>query len=189
MARLFTPPAGHVGKFVVLAVVALVYLAAASQAGKFEKAQKNETSSFLPGSAESVKTLKAVERYPGGELAPAVVVFERRSGLRPGDRRRIDGTVARLNTNRKPLVLPAQKPVYARDGKAAIVVQPVKPGEGQSDLFQAAAQSIRDRAGGPSGGLDVKMTAPPASASTRSRSSTTSTAACCSSRRGSCSSC
>src|SRR3954470_21630847 len=158
MARLFTLPAGHVGKFVVLAVVALVYLAAASQAGKFEKAQKNETSSFLPGSAESVKTLKAVERYPGGELAPAVVVFERRSGLSPGDRRRIDGTVARLDTNRKPLVLPAQKPVYARDGKAAIVVQPVKPGEGQSDLFQAAAQSIRDRAGGPENGLDVKVT-------------------------------
>src|SRR3954469_7304702 len=104
MARLFRLPAGHVGKFVVLAVVALVYLAAASQAGKFEKAQKNETSSFLPGSAESVKTLKAVERYPGGELAPAVIVFERRSGLTEGARQRIDATTGKLNANREPLV-------------------------------------------------------------------------------------
>src|SRR3954470_7753036 len=158
MARLFTLPAGHVGKFVVLAVVALVYLAAASQAGKFEKAQKNETSSFLPGSAESVKALDAVKRYPGGELAPAVIVFERPSGLTPADRRRIEETVGKLNTDRKPLVLEAQKPTYAPDGKAAIIVQPVKPGEGQSDLFQAAAQSIRDRAGAPAGGLDVKVT-------------------------------
>src|SRR3954453_17706545 len=158
MARLFTLPAGHIGKFVVLAVVALVYLGFATQAGKFEKAQKNETSSFLPGSAESVKALDAVKRYPGGELAPAVIVFERRSGLTAADRRRIDATVVKLNTNREPLVLQAQKPTYAPDGKAAIIVQPVKPGEGQSDLFKAAAQSIRDRAGGPENGLDVKVT-------------------------------
>src|SRR3954451_22728920 len=158
MARLFTLPAGHVGKFVVLAVVALVYLGAATQAGKFEKAQKNETSSFLPGSAESVKALDAVKRYPGGELAPAVIVFERRSGLTQADRQRIDATTGKLNANREPLVLQAQKPAYAPDGRAAIIVQPVKPGEGQSDLFQAAAQSIRDRAGGPVDGLDVKVT-------------------------------
>src|SRR3954468_22381375 len=113
MARLFTLPAGHVGKFVVLAVVALVYLGAATQAGKFEKAQKNETSSFLPGSAESVKALDAVKRYPGGELAPAVIVFERRSRLTPADRRRIDATLGKLTADRKPLVLPAQKPTYA----------------------------------------------------------------------------
>src|SRR3954447_25916234 len=130
MARLFTLPAGHIGKFVVLAVVALVYLGFATQAGKFEKAQKNETSSFLPGSAESVKALDAVKRYPGGELAPAVIVFERRSGLTGADRRRIAATVGRLNENRPPLVLPAQRPVFAPNGKAAIITQPVKPGGG-----------------------------------------------------------
>src|SRR4051795_6988103 len=106
MSRLFTLPAGRRSKYVVLAVVALVYLAAASQAGKFEKAQKNETSSFLPGKAESVKALDAIERYPGGELAPAVIVFERRGGLTPADRARIDGTVAKLNADRPRLVLP-----------------------------------------------------------------------------------
>ena len=41
---------------------------------------------------------------------------------------------------------------------AAIVVQPVEPGSGQGDAFQTAVQSIRDRAGGSGGGLQVKVT-------------------------------
>jgi RND superfamily putative drug exporter len=52
----------------------LVFAGLASQGGKFEHAQKNETSSLLPGSAESVKALKQIERFPGGEEAPAVIV-------------------------------------------------------------------------------------------------------------------
>jgi RND superfamily putative drug exporter len=154
----FTLPASRKGKFWVLAIVALLYIGAATQAGKFEQAQKNETSSFLPGSAESVKALDAIEQFPGGELAPAVIVFERPSGLTAADRERIDGTVAKLNANRLPLVLEAQQPVYAENGKAAIIVQPVEPGEGQADKFEAAAQSVRDKAGGPADGLEVKVT-------------------------------
>jgi RND superfamily putative drug exporter len=59
---------------VVFFVTLLVFAGLASQGGKFEQAQKNETSSFLPGSAESVKALKQIERFPGGEEAPAVIV-------------------------------------------------------------------------------------------------------------------
>jgi RND superfamily putative drug exporter len=158
MTRLFTLPAGHVGKFAVLILVALLYIGFATQAGKFEKAQKNETSSFLPGSAESVKALQAIERFPGGELAPAVVVFERREGLTAADKQRIEETFRKLNTDRPELVLEAQKPQFSENGKAAIIVQPVKPGDGQADLFEAAAQSIRDKAGDPAGGLEVKLT-------------------------------
>src|SRR4051812_45527740 len=158
MARLLTLPAGRRAKFVVAAVFLLVCGAAASQASKFESAQKNETSSFLPGKAESVKALDAVKRYPGGELAPAVIVFERPGGLTPADRARIDQTVAKLNANRPPLVLPAAKPVFAPNGAAAIITQPVQPGEGQSELFQDAAQHIRDTAGQSIGGLTVKTT-------------------------------
>ncbi len=78
-------------------------------------AQKNETSSFLPGSAESVKALDAVKKYPGGELAPAVIVFERPGGLPPPTS---SGSTARrpeAQPDRPPLVLEAQKPVYSRE--------------------------------------------------------------------------
>jgi RND superfamily putative drug exporter len=48
--------------------------------------------------------------------------------------------------------------VLSPNGRAAIVVQPVEPGNGQGDTFQDAVQSIRDRAGGSGGGLQVKVT-------------------------------
>jgi RND superfamily putative drug exporter len=158
MARLLTLPAGHAGKWIVFAVTFLVFAGAASQSSKFEKAQKNETSSFLPGSAESVKALKDIERFPGGEIAAAVIVYERPSGLTGADKRRISETVAKLDRDRKPLVGEAAAPQFSGNGKAAIVVQPVKPGDGQTDLFKAAVQSIRDKAGDPAGGLQVKLT-------------------------------
>jgi uncharacterized membrane protein YdfJ with MMPL/SSD domain len=158
VARLFTLPAGRRAKFVVAALFILICGAAASQSSKFESAQKNETSSWLPGNAESLKALAAVKRYPGGELAPAVIVYERRAGLTAADKARIAGTVRRLNTDRPALVLPAQRPIFAHGGRAAIVVQPVKPGTGQGNAFRDAAQWIRDRAGDPQGGLDVKLT-------------------------------
>ena len=158
MARLLSLPAGRTAKWIVLIVVVLLYGALASQAGKFEGAQKNESSSWLPVDAESVKALEAVQRIPGGELAPAVIVFERRGGLTDADKARIDETVTKLNADRRELVLEAQKPVYSPNGAAAIIVQPVQPGEGQADTFENAVQSIRDRIGEPDAGLEVKLT-------------------------------
>jgi RND superfamily putative drug exporter len=155
---LFTLPAGRIAKWIVFAVTFVVFAAFASQGGKFENAQKTETSSFLPGSAESVKALNAIDRFPGGEEAPAVIVYERASGLTDADKQRISATVGKLNADRKPLVGQAQPPVFSPNGRAAIVVQPVEPGEGQADRFKDAVQSIRDRAGGSSDGLSVKVT-------------------------------
>jgi RND superfamily putative drug exporter len=116
MSRLLTLPAGHTAKWFVLLVVVLIYGGLASQAGKLEGAQKNESSSWLPSDAESVKALDAVKRFPGGELAPAVIVYERRGGLTAADKARIEGTVTKLNADRKPLVLEAQPPVYSPNG-------------------------------------------------------------------------
>ena len=50
----------------------VVLFVAGSFAGKFEEAQKNEQSSFLPGNAESVKALEQTKRFPPGErVAPS----------------------------------------------------------------------------------------------------------------------
>src|SRR4051794_33986935 len=156
--NLFAVPAGRMAKWVVFFVTLVVFAGFASQGGKFEQAQKNETSSFLPGSAESVKALKDIERFPGGEIAPAVIVYERPTGLTAADKQRIADTVVKLNRDRKPLVGEALPPQFSETGKAAIVVQPVEPGDGQAELFKNSVQSIRDRAGDPAGGLEVKLT-------------------------------
>src|SRR6201999_2084829 len=108
---LFTVPAGRTTKWIVFGAMIFIFLVCASQGGKFEGAQKNETSSFLPGSAESVKALDAIKRFPGGEIAPAVIVYERPGGLTAADKARIAATVAKLNANRLPLVGTARPPV------------------------------------------------------------------------------
>ena len=124
-----------------------------------ENTQKNETSSFLPGGAESVKALDAVKQYPGGEIAPAVIVYQRDGGLTPRDRATLAADRAKLNANRPGLVLPAGRPIVAPRGDAAIIVQPVRaPDNGNSDEFKNAVQHIRDTVSGERGGLTVKVT-------------------------------
>ena len=88
MSRLLTFPAQRTGKFIVL-IAALVVVAALSPlSGKFEDAQENETVEWLPQNAESVKALKAIERFPDGEVSPAVTVISRAGGLTAEDRAR-----------------------------------------------------------------------------------------------------
>ncbi len=137
--NLFSVPAGRTAKWFVFLVTLVVFAGFASQAGKFERRQKNETSSFLPGSAESVKALKQIERFSGGEQAPAVIVYERRSGLTVADKRRIRDTVAKLNADRLRLVrrgaapgVLAQRPGGDRSSSRS------SPATGQGDTFQRA---------------------------------------------------
>ena len=79
MSRLFTIPSGadgQVGGFVIL----IVLFRLRSSVGQV-RAGAEERDILVPaGSAESVKALKQIERFPGGEEAPAVIVYERRAG-------------------------------------------------------------------------------------------------------------
>src|SRR3954471_22635543 len=127
MSRLLEIPSGHRSKFVVFGVVLVVFRGVtAAFSGKFEGAQKNETASFLPGDTESVKALKAVEQYPGGEVAPAVIIYQRDGGLNGPDKVAIGRDVTKLNTDRSRLVEPAGRPIFSPNGEAAIVVQNVR---------------------------------------------------------------
>src|SRR4051812_50187658 len=108
MSRLFTLPAGRRSKWVVFLVVFIVYGGVAgAYSSKFENAQKNETSSFLPGDAESVKALDAVKQYPGGEIAPAVIVYERNGGWDPRERNKPPPRPAETQTKPPPPRPPA----------------------------------------------------------------------------------
>src|SRR6185312_4003279 len=100
--------AGRRAKWIVFAIWFACIFAAAGPAnlpGKFEDAESNEATSYLPGSAESTAALKATKSLQGGELAPAVVVFRRESGLTAADRRTIVEDVARMTRKRFPGVL------------------------------------------------------------------------------------
>jgi RND superfamily putative drug exporter len=81
---LFTFPAGRRAKWIVFAIWFLAIFIASGPAdlpGKFEDAESNEATSYLPGSAESTDALDATESLQKGELAPAVIVYRNGSGL------------------------------------------------------------------------------------------------------------
>jgi RND superfamily putative drug exporter len=105
----FTFAAGRRAKWIVFAIWFIAIFVAAGPAnlpGKFEDAESNEATSYLPGSAESTKSLKATESLQNGEIAPAVIIFRRESGLTAADHRTIVEDVERMTAKRFPGVVP-----------------------------------------------------------------------------------
>ncbi len=105
---LFTFAAGRRSKWIVFAIWFLVIFIAAGPAnlpGKFEDAESNEATSYLPGSAESTKALDATESLQNGEIAPAVIIYRRASGLTAADRRTIEEDVGKMTQKRYPGVI------------------------------------------------------------------------------------
>ncbi len=105
----FTFASGRRAKWIVFAVWFLAIFIAAGPANlpkKFEDAESNEATSYLPGSAESTAALNATESLQKGEIAPAVIIFRRESGLTAADRKTIVEDVDRMAGKRFPGVAP-----------------------------------------------------------------------------------
>ena len=106
-SSLFAAVAGPRAKWIVFGVWFVVIFAAftAGIPEKYTDAQQNESTSFLPGDAESTKALLATEDLQGGELAPAVILYRRESGLTAADKQKIVDDVGRLTSQRFPGVV------------------------------------------------------------------------------------
>jgi putative drug exporter of the RND superfamily len=143
---IFAIAAGPRAKWVVFIVWLVVIFIAAGPAQlptKFADAENNESTSFLPGDAESTHALTATEELQGGELAPAVIVYTRESGLTPADFAKIREDVQRLTSKRFPAVVPdgstaaaGGKAGSAQEGPAAEGGE-APPGGGQAGELPA----------------------------------------------------
>ncbi|HEX3362780.1 MAG TPA: MMPL family transporter [Solirubrobacterales bacterium] len=105
----FALAAGRRSKWVVFFLWFLAIFIAAGLAnlpGKFEDAESNEATSYLPESAESTKALAATEELQDGEIAPAVIVFRRQAGLTPADFKAIEADVGKMSAKRFEGVVP-----------------------------------------------------------------------------------
>ena len=117
----FTFPAGRRSKWIVFAIWFVAIFIAAGPAnlpGKFEDAESNEATSYLPGDAESTAALDATEALQKGELAPAVIVYRRDTGLTAADRKTIEEDVARMTEKPFTGVIPDGTTAAAGGGKA-----------------------------------------------------------------------
>ena len=134
--------AGRHTKFVAIGAWLLIALALAPLAGKFEGAQRNEPSSFLPAGAESVEVLHAAEGFASGDVTVATVVFRDPDGLDRGDRVAIeqgllDVAAANIQGARSPT-----PPRYSSDWTAAVAVVPIQA-EGEVDILVDAVAELR----------------------------------------------
>ncbi|MBW3653150.1 MAG: MMPL family transporter [Actinobacteria bacterium] len=161
MSSLLTIASGRSAKWVVagvwLAAIAVTF--AFNLPGRFAEAENNESTSFLPGDAESTKALELTERFQGGELAPLVIVYRREGGLTTADRRRIAADRTALNKLDLPATSQFSAPQLSPDGTAAIVQANIT-GDGEADTILGPVDAVRDRVSDPGGGLQAKVTGP-----------------------------
>jgi len=146
--RLLTIPAGRRAKWLVFGIwlVAIMAIGAAGLPEKFDEAQENESTSFLPGDAESTKALEASERIQGDELAPIVIVYQRDGGLTPDDLERVESDRDELNADLFEQVDPYSEPIEAPSGDAVIIQANIR-GDGESDTILDPVDQARELAG------------------------------------------
>ena len=135
---IYTIATGRRSKWVVFLIwVVGIFIAAgpAQLPTKFADAENNESTSFLPGDAESTHALTATEDLQGGELAPAVIVYERKTGLTPADFAKIREDAAKMTTKRFPGVI-RDGATAAAGGKAGGASEGPAPEGGQAPTGQ-----------------------------------------------------
>jgi RND superfamily putative drug exporter len=129
-------------------------------AGRFEGAQRNEPSSFLPEGAESVEVLDASSGFPSGEVTPAVAVFRDPGGLGAGGRTAVEQARARVDGAGVEGVQPVAPPVFSTDGTGGFFAVPIKA-EGDEEVLIGAVEDVRElvREELPAG-VEVQVTGP-----------------------------
>jgi RND superfamily putative drug exporter len=160
MSRFARFVSGRRTKFLVLGLWVVLVVALGPFAGRFEDAQRNEPSSFLPEGAESVEVLEASSGFPSGEVTPAVVVFRAPGGLTADGRRAVEDARRRIQDARVEGVERVAPAAYSRDGTGALFAVPIRA-EGDEEILIGAVEDVRAsvRRDLP-GGVEVGVTGP-----------------------------
>ena len=153
---------GRRGKWVVLALWVVIFAAMSPIGAKLSDETQDDTTSFLPESAESTEVVRILDRdFASGETTQGLIVYERNDGLTEADRRKIAAdaeALERLPNNELPLTRPPTVPfapgspssLVSPDGDLAYTVLTVPTNfEEQADW----GENVRDTTGerGPDG--------------------------------------
>jgi RND superfamily putative drug exporter len=163
-SSLFALPSGRVAKWVVLALWLVVVGVVAPFGGKLTGALKNDAAAWLPTNSESTRALDLQKQFPGSNVYPAVVVYQREGGITAADRWKAEHDQQTLAS--RPYMSSSEAPTSAvvpsQDGKALLVVLPIT-GHLQGPEYVDVIKNVRDSVGRGGDGLDVKVTGPSAS--------------------------
>ena len=129
-------------------------------AQKFQNIQKNEESSFLPGSSESVHELTLAKKFPSGERFAAITVVRRDGGLQRADLAAIAGVRASLSAR---LPVTGSRPVLVQlspDKTTALIIVNLNPRGKETLLKDSVSQTEAQMAPLKARGLTVKVSGP-----------------------------
>ncbi len=163
-------PGGRRTKWAVLVFWLIVVAVAWPLSGKLTGAEKNDAQAWLPAKAESTQVLKLQSTFQSPNVFPAVVVYDRPSGLTTADRHK-----ALLDAGAFAGVPGAVQhriagPFFAADGKAAQTLVPVNLGSKGWNGATAAVDKLRSIAQSNGAGLSVHVAGPLGSAADSAKS-------------------
>jgi putative drug exporter of the RND superfamily len=147
------------GRYLIIAFWVVMVVVAAPLAGQLTDVEKNEAKSYLPGSAEATRALEAQGAFASPNSLPAVVVYQRPSGLTPADQQKIAADVAQFGRIGE-LDGKVVGPLLAADGSAAQVIVPLNLGTGGWNRAGTIVGTIKQTAGDGASGLTVYVTGP-----------------------------
>ena len=165
-------PGGRRTKFAVIAVWLAALVALGPLAGKFEDAQENDPADYLPGKAESVKTIDGLHGFPSDGEADAITVFRRDGGLTAADRASIERVRDAINERVRPAMNAVRRDSVAAtaparvsaDSRTALLTTPITvPAEASGDaedIVTDTPEEIKERLASLPSGLDAKVPGP-----------------------------
>ena len=127
-------------------------------AGKLSGVEKNDSKTWLPGSAESTKVLDVQKAFVSPNTFQAVIVYERTSGLTAADKAKVAADTQRYATA-GTIDGRIIGPVFSTDGQAAQVIVPLDLGHDGWNQAGKVVPKLRAIADGDRG-LSVHITGP-----------------------------
>src|ERR1700757_4128813 len=153
-------PAGRRTKWLVLVGWIVLVAVLGPLSGKLTGAEKNDASSWLPPRAESTQVLNLRSEAISPNVYPAVVVYDRPSGVTAADKAKAAADAAKFATVSGVLHGQVTGPIPAADGKAIETIVPVNLGSKGWNAAAPAASSPRAIASEGADGLAVHIAGP-----------------------------
>jgi RND superfamily putative drug exporter len=159
VGRIAKLPAGRRTKWAVLVFWVVVLAVAGPLAGKLTGVQENDTVNWLPGSAESTQVYKLAGAFQNPDVIPAIVVYERTSGITEADRAAAAAdakTFAALDLVDGDVI----GPIPSKDGQALEVLVPVNLGSDGWNKLPTLVEDMSEKSAPRESGLKMYVTGP-----------------------------
>src|SRR5215472_12598501 len=162
-------PAGGWTKWIVVGFWLVVLVIALPLSSKLTGAEKNDASAWLPADAESTKVLDVQSQFQSPNIFPAVIVYQRTSGLTAADRAKATADARKFATVHGVIPGRIVGPVPSADGKAIQTIVQVNLGKEGWNNAAKAADSIRAITRSDAKGLTSHITGPLGNAADNSK--------------------